>query len=176
MDSIYGTMQSYIYIHHADKAIGTCNAYCRTGLPCAQGAAYFGTPYDVRWTTPTLSRFRTIGNKNLTCNIVIKHITTSYGGWKVKKASNVHTAGCINLDCDSLNIRIAGSDVNGSCLPPVGWDLLPIHGNANVDSVYNFSGGGGEGKGASSNSYWWWSLLILPAGYMAYRRFKTTSQ
>lgn len=137
IDSIYEIKNSYIYIHVADYSKGTCGCLC-CNMPCTQGSNYFGAPYSMTWTDKTISKFRAIGNKNLICGTVIKYITTSYGGWKITKASNIHTSGCINLDCDSLNIRISGSDVNGTCLPGNGWDLLPAHGNIQVDSVYSF--------------------------------------
>lgn len=137
IDSIIGFMQGRIYVHASDHFRCTCGSHCCGIGSCAQGSPYFGAPYYRPWLPSRLALFRVIGFRNQACGAVIKKFGSIYGGWKIMKASGIHTTGCINLDCDSLKIRISGSDINGTCLPPAGWDLLPIHGDCNVDSVYS---------------------------------------
>lgn len=129
LDSLFGFMQSWIYVHLADKFKSTCNSLCCGTTPCIIGNICFGAPFSQPWSQPMLTRFKTIGNKNLTCGVSLKQITTSYGNWVVKKADTAHTAGAINLEHPALQYRINGADILSSCLPPLGWLAFPIHGN-----------------------------------------------
>lgn len=136
MDSVFNSFMAWIYVHIRDRTVATCNGYCCNYGSCSSGGIFFGAPYDPPWTQPTLTRFKSLGFKTDQCNDQIKYITTSYGGWRVLKSDNTHTQGTINLQSDSLKIRILGADGASSCPVPIGYDVLPIHGNINADTVY----------------------------------------
>lgn len=129
LDSLFGFMQSWVYIHASEHFKCLCNSHCcGTGL-CAQGSQYFGAPYHTSWTNPTKTRFRTLGTKNQSCGTNLKVVTTSYGNWIVKRSDSAHTSGSLNMECPMLMIRINGSDIVTTCVPPTGYTVLPIHGN-----------------------------------------------
>lgn len=129
LDSLFGIMNSFIYIHKADYARGTCNSYCCGGIPCTQANSYFGAPFITAWTQPTIARFRQLGGKNDPCGKILKYITTASGMWILKKSDNSHTSGCVNLESPTLQYRINGADVMTTCTAPVGYQIFPIHGN-----------------------------------------------
>lgn len=129
LDSLFGIMESFIYIHMADHGKATCNCHCCGVGSCAQGSTYFGVPYLTPWSTPTLARFRVLGTKNQPCGATLKTISTPTGNWKIRKSDNAHTNGSINLEHPVLNYRINGADVISTCFPPAGWTVFNIHGN-----------------------------------------------
>jgi hypothetical protein len=129
LDSIFGIMDSYLYIHIADYSRCTCNSLCCGVTPCVQSSSYFGSPFDKKWTTPTLARFRTLGNKNNSCGHILKYITTPSGNWRITKSDNAHTGGCVNLEHPGLQYRINGADILSTCFPPIGWTSFNIHGD-----------------------------------------------
>src|SRR3990172_5692907 len=68
MDSVFGTLQSFIYVHENDYGGSVCNLHCCSGLTCVQGDPFFGIPFWLSWDTPTLLKFKIIGAKNDLCN------------------------------------------------------------------------------------------------------------
>lgn len=133
MDSIYGTMQSKIYVHLRDFTQCTCNSHC-CGYPtgCTVGTTFFGAPYDRVWGQPLLAQFKKIGFKTDACNTVLKTITTSYDNWLVVKGTTTHTPGSLDLRCPPKSLRILGADAGTPCSAPVGTINLPIHGDCGL--------------------------------------------
>lgn len=134
VDSLYGTVNTKIYVHRKDFKGATCNDHCCDGSECVQGSPFFGVPYE--WDAPTLLKFRSLGRSNDSCGQVVKRFTTSYGMWWVMKGTDTHTPGALDLQCTTVPIRINGSDI--AVCPTTGFDVLPCHGVCGVDSVYVF--------------------------------------
>lgn len=138
MDSIFNTMQSKIYVHVREHTQVVCNEYCGGFGPCVQGDVFFGCPYTPKWGAPVLNQFVKIGKKTDACDVVLKHITTSYGTWQVLKAGTQHTPGGLNLFYPgSGGLKILGSEQSSGC--NMAWaEVFPCHGNCDPDMLYNF--------------------------------------
>ncbi len=132
IDSIYNTLRTKIFVHIRDFTQCTCNAYCGGFGACTVGSVFFGAPYDVPWSPPVLAQFVKLGFKTDPCDKVLKSFTSSYGIWRMRKAGTSHTPGGINLTCDSLNLKILGSESGSACTIPTGWYILPIHGDTGL--------------------------------------------
>lgn len=124
-----------IYIHTNDYNGATCNSQCCGSLPCNQTSPNFGAPYNVPWTSNTLSKFHTLGSLNDTCNTELMKITTSYGYWSVLKADIQHTNGSINLANNLVKIKILGSEPGTECNTPNDWQIIEAHGNINISPI-----------------------------------------
>jgi len=122
---------SRIFVHANDYKGSTCGQPC-CGEPCNEAWEYNWAPYHPAWTKETLQKFEIIGNANDQCNDSLMSFTTSYGKWKILKASNGHTSGAVNLSNEALKLKILGGF---ACAAPVDWQRINPHGDINMDQI-----------------------------------------
>lgn len=125
----YNLAPSNIYVHINDSIPATCNAPCCGNVACSDTSdLHFGSPHHTSWTPNFLQKFKAIGSASDNCNDPIMRISSPSGPWVLRKASNSHTPGTVNLTSSLYRVKIMGSMPATPCPTPPGFTKLRIHG------------------------------------------------
>lgn len=141
IDAFYTTFQyplkisDKIFVHINDSLGSVCNQPCCGTVPCGTNKEnrYYASPYQPAWKAEYLQMFDALGSGNEACNSILKTFTSACGNWHITKGMNVsdggHTDGTINLQNESLHLRIAGTNNKPQCPLSEEWVTVYVHGN-----------------------------------------------
>lgn len=125
-----------IYVHHNDSLPSVCNDACCGNNPCSSPTdLHYGAAFYKQWKQDYIHRFTAIGSPFDTTGQVLKTLTAPHGNWNIRKGTNFHTSGTVNLTNELLRLKIEGSiqDTLNLYLP---YNRLRIHRNMKLFHYY----------------------------------------